>query len=64
MNMIKTFTPEEIAVIAEDKDRVSSANDLFVRYEDHMAALIASQGDNAPIRLPSASSKPIEETDE
>lgn len=50
--MIETFTPEQIAVIAEDKDRVPSANDLFVRYEDHMEALIAARGGNAPFSIP------------
>lgn len=36
---IKVFTAEEVAAIAEDKDRVPSANDSWVRYEDHTTAL-------------------------
>ena len=58
---IETFTPEQIAVIAEDKDRVPSSNDLFVRYEDHVAALVASRGEAIdfmpPAALPDANSR-------
>lgn len=52
---IETFTPEQIAVIAADSDRVPSANDLFVRYEDHSAAVHEAAGPHPPLILPSAS---------
>ncbi len=52
---IETFTPEQIAVIAADSDRVPSANDLFVRYEDHSAAVHEAAGPHPPLVLPSAS---------
>lgn len=37
--MIETFTAEDVAAIAAEPDRTPSSNDLFVRYEDHVAAL-------------------------
>lgn len=52
--MIETFTPEQIAVIAQDQQRIPSANDLFVRYEDHHAMLAALRGEADPTFLPRA----------
>jgi hypothetical protein len=50
---VETFTPEQIAVIAADVDRVPSSNDLFVRYEDYSAALAAA-GPKTYIEFPYA----------
>ncbi|NTF16846.1 hypothetical protein G6L37_00205 [Agrobacterium rubi] len=54
--MIETFTPEQIAVIAQDKDRIPSANDLFVRYEDHTELLAEAKNAGNPFfQIPSMS---------
>jgi hypothetical protein len=48
---IETFTAEQVAEIAADVERVPSANDMFVRYEDHRAAVIEAAGFE-PLVLP------------
>lgn len=50
---IETFTAEQVAEIAADVDRVPSANDMFVRYEDHSAAVHQASGPDPIVLLPS-----------
>lgn len=55
MIMIETFTPEQIAVIARDRNRTPSANDLFVRYEDHASVIADLKAAGLqPFKLPLA----------
>jgi hypothetical protein len=60
---IETFTPEQIAVIAADSDRVPSANDLFVRYVDHTAAVHEAAGPHPPLRHPKATGEAFDLAD-
>jgi hypothetical protein len=46
---IQIFTAEEVAAIAKAKDRIPSANDAWVRYEDHVAALAAAERQQRPM---------------
>lgn len=50
---IETFTAEQVAEIAADVERVPSANDMFVRYEDHSAAVYEASGPHPPVLPPS-----------
>jgi hypothetical protein len=61
---IETFTPEQIAVIAADSDRVPSANDLFVRYDDHAAAVREAAGPHPPLLLPPANAPSRQEEED
>lgn len=47
MTDIRVFTAEEVAIIAEDKDRVPSSNDSWVRYEEHYTAFLDMSGPSA-----------------
>lgn len=49
---IETFTAEQVAEIATDAERVPSANDVFVRYEDHSAAVYEASGPDPIVLLP------------